>query len=139
MASRTVAPSSGGGVTSIDFRRDPYPKASVVGTARGEDLFDRQFRFVVGEGCVDYTAPGLRLGREADEARSDKLLSGEPRISGDDPEPLRGSYPADLDGIASRLDAATRVFIASHGASSDAKKSPTTAPTRASHGRSAGT
>src|ERR1700687_244607 len=63
----------------------------------------------------------------------------EPRISGDDAEPLRGSFPTDLDGIASRLDAAARLTIASHGASSDAKTSPTTAPTRTSHGRSAGT
>jgi integrase len=41
-----------------------------------------------------------------------------------------GLFPTDLEGIASRLDAAARVTIASQGASSDAKKSPTTAPTR---------
>lgn len=28
-----------------------------------------------------------------------------PRISGEDAEPLRGSFPEGLDGIASRLDA----------------------------------
>jgi hypothetical protein len=50
-----------------------------------------------------------------------------------------GLFPTDLSGIASRLDAAARVTIASHGASSDAKKSPTTAPTRASQDQSAGT
>jgi hypothetical protein len=62
----------------------------------------------------------------------------EARISGDDAEPLRGSFPTDLDGIASRLDAAARLTIASHGASSDAKKSPTTAPTRRRKDQSAG-
>ena len=45
-------------------------------------------------------------------------------------------FPTDLDGIASRLDAAARVTIASHGASSDAKKSPTTAPTTISRDQS---
>jgi hypothetical protein len=63
----------------------------------------------------------------------------EARISGDDAEPLRGSFPTDLDGIASRLDAAARLTIASHGASSDAKPSPTTAPTRTNQDQSAGT
>jgi hypothetical protein len=36
-----------------------------------------------------------------------------------------GLFPTDLDDIASRLDAAARLTIASHGASSDAKQSPT--------------
>jgi hypothetical protein len=42
---------------------------------------------------------------------------------------LRGFFPTDLDDIASRLNAAPRLTIVSHCASSDAKKSPTTAPT----------
>jgi len=63
----------------------------------------------------------------------------EPRISGDDAEPLRGSLPTDPGGIASRLDAAARLTIASHGASSDAKPSPTKAPTRTNQDQSAGT
>src|SRR5271156_2797799 len=50
-----------------------------------------------------------------------------------------GLFPTDLSGIPSRLDAAARVTIASHGASSGAKKSPTTAPTRINQGQSAGT
>jgi hypothetical protein len=50
-----------------------------------------------------------------------------------------GLFPTDLDGIASRLDAAARLTIASHGASSDAKPSPTKAPTRTSQHQSAGT
>jgi len=48
-----------------------------------------------------------------------------------------GLFPTDLDDIASRLDA--RLTIASHGASSDAKPSPTKAPTRTSQHQSAGT
>ena len=47
-----------------------------------------------------------------------------------------GLFPTDLDDIASRLDA--RLTIASHGASSDAKPSPTKAPTRTSQHHSAG-
>ena len=45
---------------------------------------------------------------------------------------MRVLFPTDLDDIASRLDAAARLTIASHGASSDAKPSPTKAPTRTS-------
>ncbi len=41
-----------------------------------------------------------------------------------------GLFPTDLAGIACRLNAAARLTIASHGASSDAKQSPTKAPTR---------
>jgi hypothetical protein len=33
----------------------------------------------------------------------------EPRISGDNAEPLLGSFPTDLDGLASRLDVAARL------------------------------
>jgi hypothetical protein len=54
----------------------------------------------------------------------------EPRISGNNPEPLRGSFPTNLDDIASRLNAASRVTIAGHGVPSDTKQSPTKAPTR---------
>jgi hypothetical protein len=50
-----------------------------------------------------------------------------------------GLFPTDLDDIASRLDAAARLTIASHGASSDAEPSPTKAPTRTSQHQSAGT
>src|SRR5271156_3163359 len=50
-----------------------------------------------------------------------------------------GLFPTDLSDIASRLDAAARVTIASHGASSDAEPSPTIAPTRTSQHQSAGT
>jgi hypothetical protein len=59
----------------------------------------------------------------------------EPRIS--TLNHYAGPFPTDLSGIASRLDAAARVTIASHGASSDTKKSPTTAPTRTSQDQSA--
>src|ERR1700722_6442872 len=48
-----------------------------------------------------------------------------------------GLFPTDLDDIASRLDAVARLTIASHGASSDAKPSPTKAPTRTSQHQSA--
>jgi hypothetical protein len=48
-----------------------------------------------------------------------------------------GLFPTDLDDIASRLDG--RLTIASHGASSDAELSPTTAPTRTSQHQSTGT
>jgi hypothetical protein len=50
-----------------------------------------------------------------------------------------GLFPTDLSGIVSRLDAVARLTIASHGASSDAKPSPTKAPTRTSQHQSAGT
>lgn len=50
-----------------------------------------------------------------------------------------GLFPTYLDDIASRLDAAARLTIASHGASSDTKPSPTKAPTRTSQDQSAGT
>jgi len=46
-----------------------------------------------------------------------------------------GLFPTDLDDIASRLDA--RLTIASHGGSSDAKPSPTKAPTSTSQDQSA--
>jgi hypothetical protein len=55
------------------------------------------------------------------------------------PNHYAGLFPTDLDGIASRLDAAARVTIASRGASADANPSPTKAPTRTSQDQSAGT
>jgi hypothetical protein len=49
-----------------------------------------------------------------------------------------GLFPTDLSGIASRVNTAARLTIASQRELSDAKKSPTTAPTRINQGQSAG-
>jgi hypothetical protein len=49
-----------------------------------------------------------------------------------------GLFPTDLEDIASRVNTAARLTIASHGASSDAEPSPTKAPTRTSQHQSAG-
>jgi hypothetical protein len=48
-------------------------------------------------------------------------------------------FPSDLDDIASRLNSAARLTIASQAASSDVKPSPTKAPTRTSRDQSADT
>jgi hypothetical protein len=45
----------------------------------------------------------------------------DPRIGGDNDEPLRGSFSTELDGIAARLGAAARLTISSYGASLDAE------------------
>ena len=55
-------------------------------------------------------------------------------VSGDNAEPPRDSFPTYVVDIASRLDAAARVTIASHAGSSDTNPSPTTAPTRSKPG-----
>ena len=54
----------------------------------------------------------------------------EPRSAATTLNHYAGLLPPDLDDLASRLNAAARVTIASHGASSDTKQSPTKAPTR---------
>jgi hypothetical protein len=46
-------------------------------------------------------------------------------------------FPTDLDDIASRLNVAARLTIADQRESSDAKQSPTKAPTRTSQVKSA--
>jgi hypothetical protein len=52
---------------------------------------------------------------------------------------MRVFFPTDLDDIASRVNTAARLTIASQRELSDAKKSPTTAPTRTSQDQLAGT